>query len=100
MWISSIQFFRRGVGSSHRGRRGSVTMRSVTMCWTLTVTALLFFCTPFMMGQTSATGALGGTVTDSSGALIPNVTVTAILNLDTGQQRILNYKRGELLHRF
>jgi len=38
------------------------------------------------MAQTAGTGALTGTVTDSSGALIPNATVTAT-SIDTGQVR-------------
>jgi hypothetical protein len=37
-------------------------------------------------GQTASTGALTGTVKDSSGAVVPNATVTAT-SLDTGQAR-------------
>jgi hypothetical protein len=40
----------------------------------------------FAAAQTAGTGALTGTVTDVSGAVIPNVTVTAI-NADTGLER-------------
>ena len=40
----------------------------------------------FATAQSSGTGALTGTVTDSSGAVIPNVTVT-VSSLDTGQVR-------------
>ena len=36
--------------------------------------------------QTSGTGALTGTITDATGAVVPAVTVTATSN-DTGQQR-------------
>ena len=36
--------------------------------------------------QTSATGALSGSVTDPSGAVIPNVTVT-VTSADTAQSR-------------
>ena len=47
--------------------------------------ALLISVSP-LAGQTAATGALMGTVTDSTGAVVPNVTVTAT-NADTGQAR-------------
>ena len=43
---------------------------------------------PFLMAQSAGTGALTGTVTDPSGAVIPNVTVTAT-NVATGQSRSL-----------
>ncbi|HYR86733.1 MAG TPA: carboxypeptidase-like regulatory domain-containing protein, partial [Terriglobia bacterium] len=48
--------------------------------------ALLITFVPSLMAQTSGTGALTGTVTDSSGAVVPGVMVTAI-SLDTGQSR-------------
>jgi hypothetical protein len=38
------------------------------------------------MAQTAATGALAGTVTDSTGAVVPNVTVT-VASTSTGQTR-------------
>ena len=41
---------------------------------------------PPVHAQTSSTGAIKGTITDSSGAAIPNVTVTSS-SLDTGQSR-------------
>ena len=41
---------------------------------------------PLLLSQSASTGALTGTVKDSSGAVIPNTTVTAV-NLDTGQTR-------------
>jgi hypothetical protein len=41
---------------------------------------------PFLMGQTASTGALVGTVKDSSGAVVANATVTAT-NVGTNQAR-------------
>ena len=41
---------------------------------------------PTLFGQSSTTGALTGTVKDSSGAVVPNATVTVTSN-DTGQAR-------------
>ena len=41
---------------------------------------------PSLLSQSASTGALAGTVKDSSGAVIPNATVTAI-SVDTGQVR-------------
>jgi Carboxypeptidase regulatory-like domain len=41
---------------------------------------------PRLLGQSSATGALTGTVKDSSGAVVPNVTVTAT-SVGTDQAR-------------
>ncbi len=42
---------------------------------------------PSAGAQTASTGALTGTVTDTSGGVIPNVTVT--LTADTGQERVV-----------
>ena len=47
------------------------------------VTSLLL---PALMAQSAGTGALTGTVTDPSAAVVPNVTVTAT-NIDTNQTR-------------
>src|SRR5437867_10752247 len=47
---------------------------------------LFIISVPSLMAQTASTGALTGTVTDSSGAVVPGVMVTAI-SLDTGQSR-------------
>jgi hypothetical protein len=51
------------------------------------VLPLLFV--PSLLAQTAATGALTGTVTDASGGVIPNATVT-LTSLDTGQVRTAN----------
>ena len=58
-------------------------IRAVTI--TLFV-CLLAVCLPSLMAQTAATGSLQGTVTDASGAVIPNATVT-LTSADTGQER-------------
>ena len=50
------------------------------------LTMLFAICTPFLMAQSAGTSALAGTVTDPSGAAIPNVTVTITSN-ETGQTR-------------
>jgi len=52
----------------------------------LLVISLLVVCIPGLLGQTASTGALSGTVTDPSGAVIPNVTVT-LTSADTGAVR-------------
>jgi len=51
----------------------------------LTFSMLLVF-SPCLMAQTASTGALQGTVTDSSGAVIPGATVT-LTSTATGQAR-------------
>jgi hypothetical protein len=52
----------------------------------LGIAVLLTFGVSSLGAQTAGTGALTGTVTDSSGAVIPSVAVTAT-NTDTGQER-------------
>jgi hypothetical protein len=47
---------------------------------------LLLVSNSSLQAQTPGTGALTGTVTDCSGAVIPNVKVTAT-SVDTGQSR-------------
>jgi len=47
---------------------------------------LLAVCLPSLMAQTAATGSLQGTVTDASGAVIPNATVI-LTSTGTGQER-------------
>jgi hypothetical protein len=46
----------------------------------------LMLCAPSMKAQSAGTGALTGTLTDPSGAVIPGVSVT-IVNADTNQSR-------------
>ncbi len=53
---------------------------------TLFLVCLSMMLAPSLLAQTASTGALTGTVTDPSGAVIPNATVT-IKNVDTGQTR-------------
>jgi hypothetical protein len=59
--------------------------------------ALLMLCAPPIMAQSAGTGALTGTLTDPSGAVIPMATVT-LTNRDTNQTRTVvtgldgNYK--------
>jgi Carboxypeptidase regulatory-like domain len=52
----------------------------------LFVIAGLMATTPSLLGQSAGTGALAGTITDPSGAAIPDVAVT-LTNADTGQTR-------------
>lgn len=57
---------------------------------TLMCVFLVFLSTlmlPSAFSQTASTGALTGTVKDSSGAVVPNATVTAT-SVDTGQARV------------
>jgi len=57
-------------------------MSSKVVCFHL----LLLLATALLSAQTAGTGAVTGTVTDSSGAVIPNATVTAT-QTETGQER-------------
>ena len=59
--------------------------RSLACAWIL-VAAIFGTFAPSLLAQTAGTGALTGTVKDSSGAVMPNVTVTATSN-DTNQVR-------------
>jgi hypothetical protein len=62
------------------------TLLCSRLAYVAILTLLLAICTPFLMAQSAGTSALAGTVTDPSGAAIPNVTVT-ITNNGTGQSR-------------
>src|SRR5665213_4083413 len=57
----------------------------------LLIVALLVVCMPALLAQTASTGGVSGTVTDPSGASIPNVMVT-LTSTDTGADG--NYKFG------
>ncbi|MGZ7100085.1 MAG: carboxypeptidase-like regulatory domain-containing protein, partial [Candidatus Angelobacter sp.] len=52
----------------------------------LAAAATFSMCVPSLLAQSAGTGALTGTVTDPSGAVIPGVAVTAT-NTDTNQTR-------------
>src|ERR1700722_572450 len=54
--------------------------------WVLVAVCLLTMVALPAMGQTAGTGALAGTVTDSTGAVVPNVKVT-VVSEGTGQER-------------
>ena len=61
--------------------------RKSLLCMQLIAVALFALaCVPSLMAQSAGTSALAGTVTDPSGAAIPNATVT-IINNATGQSR-------------
>ena len=53
------------------------------------VIALLSLMGGATLAQSAGTGALTGTVTDATGAVVPNVTVTAT-NVDSGQARTVS----------
>ena len=52
----------------------------------LVVVSLFIVWAQSLMAQTAATGALTGTVTDETSAVVPNATVT-VTSADTGQAR-------------
>ena len=54
--------------------------------WLIVVLLSFVLVAPSLAAQSTSTGALTGTVTDATGAVVPNVTVTAT-NADTGQVR-------------
>ena len=56
-------------------------------CWTLSLCFLAAIASPAFTQSTNS-GDIRGTVTDTSGALVPGVSVT-VLNLDTGAKKDL-----------
>jgi Carboxypeptidase regulatory-like domain/TonB dependent receptor-like, beta-barrel len=69
-----------------RFEKVSCTRRVVAL---LAAAFVLLVCTPALQAQSAGTAGLSGTITDPSGAAIPNVNVT-ITNNDTGQSRTTN----------
>src|SRR5438067_11209646 len=55
---------------------------------TLLRSSALVFCAPLMHGQTANTGAIAGTVSDPSGALVPRAAVV-VNSRGTGEKRSL-----------
>ncbi len=64
----------------------SKTLLRLRLAFVAILTLLFAICVPSLMAQSAGTSALAGTITDPSGAAIPNVTVT-ITNNGTGQSR-------------
>jgi hypothetical protein len=64
--------------------QASRTRTFATSFFALTILAMLFI--PSAFGQTSGTGALAGTIKDSSGGVVPNANVT-VTDLGTNQSR-------------
>jgi hypothetical protein len=70
--------------ASNRREIGEAKMKSKQLMGLAALLAALLLLLPFTaMGQSIVTGGLGGTVTDSSGAVIASATVT-LKNADTG----------------
>src|SRR5271154_2357954 len=57
-----------------------------SICKGLCIIGLVLMLAGISMAQSSGTGAITGTVTDPSGAVVPNVTVT-VTSLDNGEVR-------------
>jgi hypothetical protein len=80
---------------SDAGSSGSVQSSSFSLflfdcCRAVAVCCfLLFMATSSWLGAQTVTGTLQGRVADSTGAVIPDVTVTAV-NIDTGLKRTVN----------
>src|ERR1700678_3529489 len=62
------------------------TLLCTRLAYVAILTLLFAICAPALMAQSAGTSALAGTITDPSGAAIPNVTVT-VTNNGTGQSR-------------
>jgi hypothetical protein len=69
--------------SEYAFKRGPVRLFVVT-CFAVIFCSLMF--APSLLSQTAATGALTGTLRDSSGAVVPNATVT-VTSIGTAQVR-------------
>src|ERR1700722_18368290 len=67
------------------GRRSYMKVRAGLFA-SFVVLCLVILMAPSVMAQTAGTGAIAGVVTDSTGAVVPNVKVTAT-NTGTGQSR-------------
>ncbi len=65
---------------------GSKTLLRTQLVVLTLLSFLLAICVPSLMAQSAGTSSLSGTITDPSGAAIPNVTVTLTSN-DTNQAR-------------
>ena len=59
---------------------------SALLLWILLVIAGLMALTPSLLAQSAGTGALTGTVSDPTGAVVPGATVT-LTSTDTNQTR-------------
>src|SRR5277367_6659711 len=64
----------------------SKTLLCLRLAYVAILTLLFAIGSPLLMAQSAGTSALAGTITDPSGAAIPNVSVT-ITNTGTGQSR-------------
>ena len=60
--------------------------KSSRYAWLVLALLVVFGLDSSLVAQSTSTGALTGTVTDASGAVVPNVTVT-VTSADTGQVR-------------
>ena len=69
-----------------KGTMRSTSLLRSRLALVALLTLLLAFCVPSIWAQSAGTSGLSGTITDPSGAAIPNVTVTITSN-DTGQSR-------------
>src|SRR5580704_2318620 len=64
----------------------SKTLLCSQLAYVAILTLLFAICVPSLLAQSAGTSGLSGTITDPSGAAIPNVTVTLTSN-DTNQSR-------------
>src|SRR5271165_178707 len=73
--------------------KGSALQSGYRCAWTMATFLVCFLlaATPAVLAQTAATGALVGSVRDSSGAVVPNATVTIT---DTGTSQVRTSTTG------